>query len=272
MSVNKPVVDRVPTYPGRVRMLPVSGQANTYDMVRADSPVVEGTPINKALLDQKAYTLTKDVALYVAASGNDTTGNGTSSAPYKTINKALSTIPKTLGGFTATIYISAGAYNEVVNVEHFSNGRVLLSAASSGTAITVTGLYFLNTQYAQISSTINLTVGNSGIFADNNSAVISTGTITVNGGEYGIRAENGTNFTNSGTVTINNTTIAAVRASNGALRLNTVAGTGNDVAFLSMNAGKVAFTNDSGISAVTKYQTSGGGRILSGSQASIPSY
>jgi len=43
------VKDRVPTYPGRVRLTPVSGQANTYDMVRADEPIEEGTPINRAL-------------------------------------------------------------------------------------------------------------------------------------------------------------------------------------------------------------------------------
>lgn len=43
--------DRVPTYPGRVKLVPVSGQANTYDMVRADEPTVEGTPIDKALFD-----------------------------------------------------------------------------------------------------------------------------------------------------------------------------------------------------------------------------
>ena len=45
------VIDRVPTYPGRVRLIPVAGQANTYDMVRADDPLVEGTPLNKALFD-----------------------------------------------------------------------------------------------------------------------------------------------------------------------------------------------------------------------------
>ena len=43
--------DRVPTYPGRVRLVPVPGQANTYDMVRADEPRVEGTPVNKALFE-----------------------------------------------------------------------------------------------------------------------------------------------------------------------------------------------------------------------------
>lgn len=42
--------DRVPRYPGRVKMTPVAGQANTYDMVRADEPTQEGTPLNKANL------------------------------------------------------------------------------------------------------------------------------------------------------------------------------------------------------------------------------
>ena len=43
------VKDRVPTYPGRVKLIPVAGQANTYDLVRADEPIEAGTPINKAL-------------------------------------------------------------------------------------------------------------------------------------------------------------------------------------------------------------------------------
>lgn len=40
--------DRVPLYPGRVKMTPVTGQANTFDMVRADDPTQAGTPLNKA--------------------------------------------------------------------------------------------------------------------------------------------------------------------------------------------------------------------------------
>lgn len=63
MAIKIPVVDRVPTYPGRVKLTPVAGQANTYDLVRADLPINEGTPINKALLDNKAYTLTKGVTV-----------------------------------------------------------------------------------------------------------------------------------------------------------------------------------------------------------------
>lgn len=42
--------DRIPLYPGRVVLTPVSGQANTYDMTRADQPTQEGTPLNKASL------------------------------------------------------------------------------------------------------------------------------------------------------------------------------------------------------------------------------
>lgn len=42
--------DRVSTYPGRVRMTPVSGQTNVYDLERADQPTETGTPLNKANL------------------------------------------------------------------------------------------------------------------------------------------------------------------------------------------------------------------------------
>lgn len=42
--------DRLALFPGRVKLTPVSGQTNVYDMVRQDSPTVEGTPLNKANL------------------------------------------------------------------------------------------------------------------------------------------------------------------------------------------------------------------------------
>lgn len=42
--------DRIPLYPGRVKLTPVAGQENTYDMVRADQPTQEGDPLNKGTL------------------------------------------------------------------------------------------------------------------------------------------------------------------------------------------------------------------------------
>lgn len=42
--------DRIPTYPGRVKLVPVPGQANTYDMTREDQPTQAGDPISKNTL------------------------------------------------------------------------------------------------------------------------------------------------------------------------------------------------------------------------------
>ena len=77
------VIDRISTYPGRVKLIPVPGQENTFDMVRADAPIEAGTPINKALFDSVAadlvamqknindslYALTQRVALSTLAVG-----------------------------------------------------------------------------------------------------------------------------------------------------------------------------------------------------------
>lgn len=54
--------DRISLYPGRVMLTPVAGQENVYDMVRADEPQEEGTPLNKAnlLSDDTAMSLGLD--------------------------------------------------------------------------------------------------------------------------------------------------------------------------------------------------------------------
>lgn len=57
--------DRIPQYPGRVKLVPVAGQDNIYDMTRADAASEPGTPISKATLLTDAHA-----ALY----GLDDTG------------------------------------------------------------------------------------------------------------------------------------------------------------------------------------------------------
>ena len=58
--------DRIPLYPGRVKLTPVDGQENAYDMTRADQPTQEGTPLNKASLlsdsSAEAYGLAPESA------------------------------------------------------------------------------------------------------------------------------------------------------------------------------------------------------------------
>ena len=40
--------DRVPSQPGKIRLIPVEGQRDIFIMERADEPIVEGTPLNKS--------------------------------------------------------------------------------------------------------------------------------------------------------------------------------------------------------------------------------
>lgn len=61
--------DRVPLYPGRVKLTPVSGQSNIYDMERADQPTIAGTPLNKTTF------LTDAVAELYGLTGSSATIN-----------------------------------------------------------------------------------------------------------------------------------------------------------------------------------------------------
>lgn len=44
--------DRVPQHPGRVKLSPVSGQTNVYDMTWADGATANGTPLNASTFEQ----------------------------------------------------------------------------------------------------------------------------------------------------------------------------------------------------------------------------
>lgn len=67
--------DRISTYPGRVRLIPVEGQENVFDLTRADEPIQEGTPLNKnsllkdataALFGMTDYALPDEVFAAIA--------------------------------------------------------------------------------------------------------------------------------------------------------------------------------------------------------------
>lgn len=149
MSLKIPVKDRIALYPGRVILTPVVGRENTYDMLRADSPVESGTPINKALLDQKAYGLTSSVTLYVSTTGSDSTGDGSNGKPYATIQKALDELPKCLQGYVATISVEAGTYAEHLHVDGFNGGYLKIveqggEVAIGGITVNCTSMLYFN--------------------------------------------------------------------------------------------------------------------------------
>lgn len=89
-----PVVDRVPTEPGRVLLTPVPGVANTFVMTRADAPTTPGTPINKALFDSIPNLIFTNTAVLTTAFVADST--------YSSLGFAYrATVPLT--GVTATM-------------------------------------------------------------------------------------------------------------------------------------------------------------------------
>ena len=90
--------DRIATYPNRWTLTPVTGQANTYDLTRADEPVTVGTQLNKATL------LTDATAAAIAALGVTSP-----STPNEALN-AFATVLSGFGDITKTAYVETGSY------------------------------------------------------------------------------------------------------------------------------------------------------------------
>lgn len=93
----KNIVDRVPTYPGRIKLTPVSGQADVFTMERADEPTVEGTPLDKATLDSiiqsrltgRFYEPTVTQEIVAGLTGLTTSPIPTSGWVYDTDNRLI---------------------------------------------------------------------------------------------------------------------------------------------------------------------------------------
>lgn len=98
--------------------------------------------------------LTGDISLYVATTGSDITGDGTSAKPFKTIQYAIDILPKDLGGHVARINVMNGIYPERLKIYGFSNGDFQLFSEASETisdACQITDIMTLyNTSYVTI--------------------------------------------------------------------------------------------------------------------------
>ena len=265
------MTDRVPTYPGRVTLTPVSGQTNTYDLARADLPISEGTPINKALLDNKAYTLTESVTVYVSKSGSDTDGDGSSAAPFLTVQKAVDSLPKILGSYHAQIDIAAGTYNERVLIDGFVGGRLTLGVA--GRSVILRGVTIMSSSDVRLAiSNLTYASGYSGtrLYIAYGSRVLIISNLSIDAGsqqDYGIALEHGSTLVvaNNISVTVSNCGRAAVMATLGSLiAFNTVAGTGNtNFGLAATYGGTITYASKTITGSSGDYANSGG-RILTG--------
>lgn len=76
-----------------------------------------------------------DETYYVATSGSDTTGDGTSTKPFRTIQHVIDALSKNLGGHIVTINIASGTYAEALNICGFYAGLLIISGSDASTTI-----------------------------------------------------------------------------------------------------------------------------------------
>lgn len=250
MAIIIPVEDRVSTYPGRIKLTPVSGQTNVYDMSRADEPVSDGTPLNKALLDQKAYTLTEDTVVHVSPYGSDADGDGSTVTPFATIQGALNALPRILGGHTATIDIAEGTYEERINVTGFSGGNLIIGQI--GRNVMIRGIVVSGSSHVTVNiPNITWVDGFSGaIFLVTHDSVVALGSdMTVNAGgssNVGIDVTHSSELIGTeSVVTVKNCARTAIHVTNGSqAAFYSIAGNNNTERGLVVeNGGVISYTS-----------------------------
>lgn len=274
MAFKIQVEDRVPSYPGRVTLTPVSGMPDTYDLTRADLPLVEGTPINKILFNSKSDRLTEDVTVYVASTGSDVDGDGNSDAPFKTIQKAIDALPKNLDGHRAEISIGFGVYTERITVEGFTSGRLIIGKYSEVFTI-VGGIDIVNSSFVETniyqierdtSSSRPLFLAKDGSNVSISSDMILDG---IDSGVTGMIAENGSHVVtaNNVTLTCNNCAMAVSASWCSFVSLSTITGSENTFGMSATQGAIVSYKTDT-LSKAWSNNADSGGLVLTGKNSS----
>lgn len=196
---------------------------------------------------------TTNKVIYVSTSGNDTTGTGESAAPYKTIQKAIDSIPETNPfGVTYTINVLYGTHagftvkgNKKIKLNMGASatlGNIIIYAGNIeilGT-LTCTGYVyvyggFLNAQYIKFTGS-----GGNALFCSHGGQIGITGWVEITGYTNGINCENSHAYIRQITMTGGNT---GVQCTCGAVYIGTEA-----------------------IASTTKYLITHGGSVFVGSK------
>ena len=99
--------------------------------------------------------LTGDITLYVSNTGSDTTGDGTSGNPFKTIQHAIDMLPEDLNGYAATVQVADGIYNESVVISGFKTGVIHLKTIRNDTISSLTKVTSITCQHTSACVMIN---------------------------------------------------------------------------------------------------------------------
>ena len=147
-----------------------------------------------------------DITIYVSTSGNDTSGTGTSTSPFKTITHALSMIPRNMNGKTVTLDIATGTYTENVVVKGYNDGVITFSGAYGRTAT----LYSLTVD-SSVLDIKTIAIRASYITVTNGATLLCNGAVTVGDAERGLYVNNGSRCRLYAQLSVSNTTISAIQ-------------------------------------------------------------
>lgn len=207
--------------------------------------------------------------IYVSTSGNDASGDGSESAPFKTIQKAIDSIQKNLDNRTITIYVKSGTYAEDILVSGFYGGTLRITFET--VTINTFTAYETDVIIAGTSLTLAANGKTYGFHAHRGSNVICQIPLTINGAVNGLFVGYGSRFAGRNTITINSCTYAANASYAAHLYVVTLAGSRNNNG-VQAAAGIASIGSIDSAMASTLYLTAAGGRIYTGAQASVPNY
>lgn len=125
------LTDRIVEYPGRITLTAVSGEADTYDVTRAEGTVTqEGTPINAANLNAAFGLVTADYT------GTVTYEAGTIGTRATAVN--LGTAERTGYKLVSAMVMSASNAS-AYNITPYASGSTLYAGIFRATAAAVSG-------------------------------------------------------------------------------------------------------------------------------------
>lgn len=207
--------------------------------------------------------------IYVSTSGNDASGDGSSSYPFRSIQKAIDSTPKNLENKTITINIASGTYSEDVIVSGFYGGLLRFKVET----ITVSSLTVYDCCVAFDGTKITIAANGKtyGLYCHRDSNVIVQTDLEVNGSTYGIYSGYASRCNVRSVTTVNSCTYAVSATFAGMIYASNLSGSRNNNA-IQAAGGIVLIGSINTAMASTLYATSNGGRVFTGAQASAPSY
>lgn len=204
--------------------------------------------------------LFENTTYYVnATSGSDTTGDGSSSAPYATLQKAISVVPKNLNGYQATVILSGTFDVSGYTFYGHSNGQCVIKANNVGEAtLQIQNGSAFSIRSAQDMQLMNLKVqgtNKTGYFYFYNSHVdvfsctfeeLNYGLYPFEGASIGVRS-----------CTFNNCYCALQASYGSTIGVYGATGSGNGVGYSTSYGGYIGVA-DSSLTASTLYSYNGG--------------